>query len=229
VIDPRVVLWLEGGMAGGLLMGAALARLGRFRIHGWLQGTIVGLNAMVIAVAMLPSLHRNLKSGTAGPRIVPTHAIAGSVAELLGMYIVVSAGLVWLPRRLRIANYKRWMRVTLGAWLVAVALGAWTHQALNGGSTAHAPPAEQSSTRIIVKNFGFDPAEITVAACTEVEWTGQGGRHSVQADDGSFKSETMTVGGTFKHRFDHAGVYRYFCEFHGAAGGHDMAGTVIVK
>lgn len=37
MIDPGVVLWLEGGMAGGLLLGAALARLGRFWIHGWLQ------------------------------------------------------------------------------------------------------------------------------------------------------------------------------------------------
>jgi plastocyanin len=85
------------------------------------------------------------------------------------------------------------------------------------------------SARIIVKNFGFDPAEITVPVGTEVEWTDQGGRHSVQADDGSYKSETMTSGGTFKHRFDHRGIYRYFCEFHGAAGGHDMAGVVIVK
>jgi len=101
--------------------------------------------------------------------------------------------------RLRIANYKRWMRLALGAWLVALGSGAWTYRTLNGGSVA------------------------------EVEWTDQGGRHSVQADDGSFQSETMTAGGTFNHRFDRAGVYRYFCEFHGAAGGHDMAGVIIVK
>jgi plastocyanin len=120
------------------------------------------------------------------------------------------------------------MHVTLGAWLVAFGLGAWTYRTLNGSAPA-TPPSLPSSTRSAVKNFGFDPAEITVAAGTEVEWTDQGGRHSVQADDGSFKSETMTAGGTFKHRFDRPGVYRYFCEFHGAAGGHDMAGAVIVK
>ena len=213
-------------MAAGLLAGAALARLGRFRIHGWLQGTIVSLNAVVIAVAMGPSLVRYLRSGT---RFLLVHAIAGSVAELLGLYIVVSAGLDWFPTRLRIANYKRWMRVTLGAWIVAFGLGAWTYRTLNGGSAPTALPALPSSARIIVKNFGFDPAEITVPAGTEVEWTDQGGRHSVQADDGSFQSEILTAGGTFKHRFDRPGVYRYFCEFHGASGGHDMAGAVIVK
>jgi len=217
-------------MAGGLLLGAALARLGRFRIHGWLQGTIVGLNAAVIAAAMGPSLVRYLRSGT---RIVLVHAIAGSVAELLGVYIVVTAGLHWLPTRVRIVNYKRWMRITLGAWIVAFGLGVWTYRTLNGsgngGSAPAAPPALQSSARITVKNFEFDPAEITVPAGTEVDWTDQGGRHSVHADDGSFQSEIMTAGGTFKHRFDRPGVYRYFCEFHGAAGGHDMAGAVVVK
>ena len=213
-------------MAAGLLSGAALARLGRFRLHGWLQGTIVSLNAAVIAIAMVPSLVRYLRSGT---RFVLVHAIAGSVAELLGLYVVISAGLDWLPSPLRIVNYKRWMRMTLSAWMVALGLGALMYRDLNGGMSPTAPPALPGSARVIVRNFGFDPAEINVPAGTEVEWTDQGGRHSVQADNGSFKSEMMTTGGTFKHRFDRPGVYRYFCEFHGAAGGHDMAGSVIVK
>jgi plastocyanin len=228
-MSPATTLWLEVAMAAGLLTGAALARLGRFRVHGWVQGTIVSVNAVVIAVAMVPSLHRYLRSWNAGVRVVTVHAIAGSVAEVLGLYVVISAGLDWLPTRLRIVNYKRWMRVTLGAWTVALGLGAWTYRSLNGGSAPTALPASPSSARIIVKNFGFDPAEITVPAGTEVEWTDQGGRHSVQADNGSFKSETMTAGATFKHRFDRPGIYGHFCEFHGAAGGHDMAGAVVVK
>jgi hypothetical protein len=62
------------------------------------------------------------------------HAIAGIVAELLGLYVVVCAGLGWLPARFRFTNYKPWMRLTLAAWLVAFGLGAWTYQTLNGGS-----------------------------------------------------------------------------------------------
>jgi hypothetical protein len=227
VMSPATILWLEVAMGVGVLTGAALARLRRFRVHCWLQGAIVGFNGVVIAFAMIPSLIRYLRSGT---WIILVHAIAGSVAELLGLYVVVSAGTDWLPMRLRIANYKHWMRVGLGAWLIAVALGAWTYQTLNvSGSGLVTARALPSSSLIIVKNFGFDPAEITVATGAEVEWTDQGGRHSVQADDGSFKPETMMAGGKFKHRFDRPGVYRYFCEFLGAAGGHDIAGVVFVK
>ncbi|MBZ5675369.1 MAG: hypothetical protein LAP61_14100 [Acidobacteriia bacterium] len=139
---------------------------------------MVGLNAAVIGAAMVPSFHRNFKSGT-GSRVVRAHVIAGSVVELLGLYIVVSVGLDALPKRLRVGNYKRWMRVTLGAWLVAVGLGVWTYRTLNGGSAPASPPALPSSARIVVKNFGFDPAEITVPVGTDVEWADQGGRHSV--------------------------------------------------
>jgi plastocyanin len=233
----KTVLWLEGTLAMGLVAGAVLARLRRFRFHGWLQGVIVTGNALVIAVVMIPSFYRYLPSRTPDTRVVLVHAIAGSVAELLGLYIVISAGLGWLPPRLRFSNYKPWMRLALVTWLVAFGLGVWTYRALNGGSVLPAPPvstpgatsSSASNVRIVVKNFGFDPAELTVPAGTEVEWTDEGGRHNVQADDGSFKSEIMTQGGTFTHRFDQPGSYRYFCEFHGSAGGHDMAGVVNVR
>jgi hypothetical protein len=45
----------------------------------------------------------------------------------------------------------------------------------------------------------------------------------------SFKSETLTAGGKFEHRFERAGTFPYFCTFHGSKGGQDMAGTVTVK
>ena len=215
-------------MAIGLVGGAVLARLRHFRTHGWLQGGIAIANAVLIAIAMIPSVHGHLSSSSTDTRVVLIHAIAGTVAELLGLYLVVSAGLGWLPQRLRFTNYKIWMRTTLAAWLLAFGLGAWVYNILNGGSAPIAP-APPSIARITVKNFGFDPPELAIAAGTEVEWTDQGGRHSVQADDGSFKSGTMTAGGAFKYRFERPGIYPYFCEFHGAMGRHDMAGVVIVR
>jgi plastocyanin len=226
---PNIVLWLEAAMAASLIIGAVLARLRRFRVHGWLQGTIVTGNVLLIARVMIPSLYRFLGSSASTPRIVLVHAIAGSIAELLGLYVVLAAGLGWLPARFRFSNYRPWMRLTLAAWLVAFGLGAWTYETLNGGTAASGTPASPSSAQIAVKNFAFDPPELTVPAGTEVVWTDQAGRHTVQADDGSFKSDNLTAGGTFKHRFDRPGVYRYFCEFHGTAGGHDMAGVVNVR
>jgi plastocyanin len=110
--------------------------------------------------------------------------------------------------------------------IVFLALAALTAACSNAPVHAQSPPA---AAQITIKNFSFDPAALTVSPGTEVVWTNQGGKHSVQADDGSFKSEALTAGGTFKHRFDRPGTYRYFCEFHGSKGGHDMAGVITVK
>jgi plastocyanin len=82
---------------------------------------------------------------------------------------------------------------------------------------------------VTVKNFSFDPKEVTVATGTTVEWTDASGKHTIEADKGEFKSETLTAGGKFEHKFDKPGTYDYFCGFHGSKGGHDMAGKIIVK
>lgn len=226
------VLWLESLMAASLVAGAMLARMRRFQAHGWLQGLIVVANAVVIGAAMIPSLSRYWPHISDTP-ILLVHAIAGSVAEILGIYVILSAGLRWLPERCRFTSYKPWMRLTLAAWLVAFGLGAWTYQSLNGGpAAAPAPPPKPAApavTRVTVKNFGFDPPELNITAGTEVEWVDEGGKHSIQADDGSFKSDPLTAGASFKHRFDVPGRFPYYCEFHGSAGGQDMAGVVNVK
>ena len=82
---------------------------------------------------------------------------------------------------------------------------------------------------VTIQNFSFAPKEVAITEGTTVEWTDVGGRHSVQADDGSFQSDTLTADGKFEHKFEKAGTYRYFCSFHGEMGGKDMAGTVTVK
>jgi len=58
-----------------------------------------------------------------------------------------------------------------------------------------------------------------------VEWVNEGGRHSVKADNGSFKSDALKQG----DKFDKVGTFAYHCEFHGEKGGKDMAGTIIVR
>ncbi len=88
-------------------------------------------------------------------------------------------------------------------------------------------PAANATVKIV--GFEFQPKSITVAPGTTVEWVNEGTRHSVDADDGSFKSEVLKQGDHFTHTFDKAGTYPYHCRFHGEAGGKDMAGKVIVK
>ncbi|MHB9287065.1 halocyanin domain-containing protein [Halobacteriales archaeon Cl-PHB] len=77
--------------------------------------------------------------------------------------------------------------------------------------------------------FGFGPAAVKVSPGTDLtwEWTGEGGSHDVQAEDGSFKSRMVgEAGHTFTQRFDSKGTTKYFCMPHKAMG---MKGAVVVE
>jgi plastocyanin len=82
---------------------------------------------------------------------------------------------------------------------------------------------------ITITNFNFTPKTITVAPGTTVVWYNKEGRHSVESDNGTFKSDTLAADKSYEFTFAKAGRYPYHCEFHGEMGGKDMAGVVIVK
>ncbi len=79
-------------------------------------------------------------------------------------------------------------------------------------------------------SFAFDPAAIRVSEGTTVvwEWAGEGGKHNVVADDGSFRSGDPVSGAdtTFRHTFDGTGTYEYYCSPHKNLG---MKGAVVVE
>jgi plastocyanin len=94
--------------------------------------------------------------------------------------------------------------------------------------TQAAQPAGGNSEVAIGDNT-FTPKEISVPVGATVVWTHQGQRkHTVTADDGSFKSDTLDPGATFKQTFTKPGTYAYYCEFHGGPGAAGMAGVVKV-
>lgn len=75
----------------------------------------------------------------------------------------------------------------------------------------------------------FTPKNITVAQGDTVVWTNNGIlQHTITADDSSVDSGTLRHGNTVALRFNTAGMFPYFCRFHGAPGGVGMAGTVTV-
>lgn len=81
---------------------------------------------------------------------------------------------------------------------------------------------------VTLSNFMFAPKTVKIKAGGTVTWKVKEGSHTVKADDGSFNSGTINAGQSFSKKFDTPGTYKYFCSFHGSAGGHDMAGTIIV-
>ena len=128
-----LVLALEIAMGVALFAGARLARKGRFRLHAWCQSTIVLLNLAVVAVMMVPPFRVHVlpripaKLGKAYYALATTHAAIGTVTELAGLYILLSAGTKLLPEKFRITKYKVWMRTVLVLWWVVLLLGFATY------------------------------------------------------------------------------------------------------
>lgn len=235
-------------MAVALTAGMVLARRKRFRAHAWTQSAMLLLNLVAIGGVMWPSFRRQVMPRVPGAwndpsQVVPlVHATVGSVAELLGLYVILVAGTRMVPRSLRFRNYKAWMRTTLALWWMVVALGVgvyglWYVQGSQAALLGAAPPTPSGATApsgarrvaVTATNFAFAPKQITVPVGATVEWVVDEGRHQVVADDGSFRSAVLTSGAKFQQRFTKAGTYAYHCEFHGDVGGKGMAGTIVVK
>jgi hypothetical protein len=128
-----MTLLLEIAMGVGLLIGALLARLRRFREHAWCQSVIVLLNLGAILFTMTPSFRVHvspkipLKLGKAYYALATAHAALGTITEIAGIYILLAAGTSVLPEKFRIIKYKVWMRTVLALWWLVLLLGLATY------------------------------------------------------------------------------------------------------
>jgi uncharacterized membrane protein YozB (DUF420 family) len=132
-LSADLVLLLEVGMGVALLIGAFLARMRRYRWHACCQSAVVLLNLGVILLVMTPSFSDRVlpkipaRLNKTFYALATTHAALGSIAEIGGLYLVLAAGTKVLPRRFRVAEYKRWMRRVLVLWWIVLALGVATY------------------------------------------------------------------------------------------------------
>jgi uncharacterized membrane protein YozB (DUF420 family) len=91
------------------------------------------LNLAVVVVMMIPSFRVHVlpripaKLGKAYYGLATTHGAVGTVTELAGLYILLSAGTNVLPEKLRITRYKMWMRTVLVLWWVVLLFGLATY------------------------------------------------------------------------------------------------------
>jgi plastocyanin len=249
-------------MGLALLGGFLLARRRWFTAHMICQSSVLLLNLPLIAFIMFPS-YRDLVypqvPGSLGDSfywVASVHAVIGATAQLLGLWIILIAGLneidyrrglkakkegreapggfdtgKIIPKRFRFRNYKPWMRTELTLWWIIVGLGiavyiVWYRPAASSAKTG---ATGAHSFTIGFKNFEFSPKTITVSAGTRVTWVNDGGAHTVTSDANVFGSNTVNTGGRFSFTFAKPGRYAYHCQFHGATGGSGMAGVVIVK
>jgi plastocyanin len=91
----------------------------------------------------------------------------------------------------------------------------------SAAAPADTPPV-RGVTTVEAKDLEFQPPAIEVRPGTEVTWRFVDGSvpHNVKGD--GFASETQARG-TFSHRFDRVGEYRYTCDLHSG-----MDGRVVV-
>jgi uncharacterized membrane protein YozB (DUF420 family) len=120
---------IQAAMAAAMTVGGVLARRKHYRAHGLIEASAVLLNLVMIGAFMLPSFPRHIwrKAPAVFMRphiaVVAIHALLGGIAELLGLYVVLSAGTRLLPERFRLQNYRRWMRTTFVFWWMALVAG----------------------------------------------------------------------------------------------------------
>ena len=90
---------------------------------------------------------------------------------------------------------------------------------------AGAPVAGES--RVVIDNFSFSPAALTVAVGTKVTWTNRDDIPHTVTDSQTpraFRSQPLDSGESFSFTFERPGTYRYFCSLH-----PHMQGSVVVS
>ena len=97
-------------------------------------------------------------------------------------------------------------------------------------SGAHKHPtakAQKKPTRtVVIQNFRFKPAHITIKRGTKVRWINKDGiAHTATANNGrSFDSGLLSKGERYSHSFKRVGKKPYHCQPH-----PHMRGSVVVK
>jgi plastocyanin len=87
------------------------------------------------------------------------------------------------------------------------------------------PATIASGSIVILSNFAFSPATLTVAVGSTVTWTNKdASSHTVTSDTEVFNSGGMSQNATFSYTFNTAGTYAYHCIIHTY-----MKGTIIVQ
>ena len=75
--------------------------------------------------------------------------------------------------------------------------------------------AQSNQQTVSIRDFSFEPAQLSVEPGTTVTWTNEGNEpHTVTADNGLFDSGVLYPGDSYSVRFDGMGTVSYYCTLH---------------
>jgi plastocyanin len=119
-------------------------------------------------------------------------------------------------------------RIMLLITLAALVVGSTLFVVSVAGAHKHptAKAQKHPTKTVVIKNFRFKPAHITIKRGTRVRWINKDREpHTATANNGrSFDSGRLGKGQRYTHTFKSAGKKPYHCEIHPF-----MRGSVVVK
>jgi plastocyanin len=75
--------------------------------------------------------------------------------------------------------------------------------------------AQSNQQTVSIRDFSFEPAQLSVEPGTTVTWTNEGNEpHTVTADNGLFDSGVLYPGDSYSVPFDGMGTVSYYCTLH---------------
>lgn len=117
---------------------------------------------------------------------------------------------------------RHWSALALAAVIAAVfgVAGA------SADSTSPSSPSPTASpTLVVIKDFAFKPATLTIKPGTTVQWRNDDGvPHTATASGGAFDSHNLDRGATYTFTFTKPGTYAYVCSYHPS-----MTATITVS
>jgi plastocyanin len=74
--------------------------------------------------------------------------------------------------------------------------------------------AHSDEVSVMIDNFTFAPAQLTVKAGTTVTWTNRDDIPHTVVSAGKFRSKALDTDDQYSFTFTNAGDYKYFCSLH---------------
>jgi plastocyanin len=101
-------------------------------------------------------------------------------------------------------------------------------------ATGTPDPEAPNTVQVLSGGNRFEPAAVTIIAGDSVNWYWPSGSegHNVVPDDGdrpAYSGPPDAYPRSHTYRFTRPGVFRYYCQTHGAPGGAGMAGVITVQ
>jgi uncharacterized membrane protein YozB (DUF420 family) len=112
--------------------GLVLARQKNYKAHRWVQTTAAAINLILILWLMVLPFRDFVVHDSGGPRpsmfyvVTTIHATIGFVGVVFGVFVALRGNELMIPQ-LKFNNYKVFMRISYGLYMVATAFGIWVY------------------------------------------------------------------------------------------------------